>query len=171
MYISARWGSSLQQINKYIRICAHPLAFRVDRSCRRWAAVFPLATILASARRPRLIDLESRAMRCTPTLQYMTCHYYSSLRKRRAPAQTVLKGNVWEGDTYLVLRGSRSQQFDQSLRQSCGMRQGMRLCARDRGDRARRGGIMRIRRSRGNACPSHQRRHRRRRLTIVAGPE
>lgn len=46
----------------------HLLAFQVARSCRRWAAVFPLATILASAGRPRLIDLESRALRCTPTL-------------------------------------------------------------------------------------------------------
>ena len=93
-----------------------------------------------------------------------------SSKEARASADR-LRRKVWEGDTYLVLRGSRSQQFDQSLRQSCGMRQGMRLCARDRGDRARRGGITRIRRSRGNACPSRQRRHRRRRLTVVAGPE
>jgi len=71
--------------------------------------------------------------------------------------------------TYLVLRDSRSQRFGQSLRQSSGMRQGRRLCARDRGDRARRGGITKIRRSRGNACPSRQRLRRRRRPRVVVG--
>jgi hypothetical protein len=95
-----------------------------------------------------------------------TCQYSKEAHRRKA-----YRENVWEmRDTYLVLRGSRSQRFDQSLRQSCGTRQGRRLCARDRGDRARRGGIAPIRRSRGNACPSRQRRRRRRRLRVVVGP-
>ena len=163
MYISARWvGGPPQQIdvNINIRMCTHLLAFRVARSCRHLAAVVPLATILASARRPRLIDLESQVLRCTPTLQ----------EKRNIYIYIINKTCGRDRQHYPVLRGSRSQRFDQSLRQSCGMRQGRILCARDRGDRARRGGITRIRRSRENACPFRRRRRRRRRPRVVVGP-
>jgi hypothetical protein len=62
---------------------AHLLAFRGARSCRRWAAASPQATILASARRPRLIDLESRALPCTPTLHKEGKHVTHLFRQSR----------------------------------------------------------------------------------------
>ncbi len=154
------------------RGCTHLLAFRDARSSHRWVAVFPLATILASVHRPRLIDLESRAQRCTPTLQrklHVTTRHLFKQEAGRRKKRTECVGEEGESEIYLVLRGFLSQRFCQSHRQSCGMMLGKKLYAPDRCDQARRGGIARIRRNRGSACPSRQRHRRRRHQKAVAG--
>jgi len=141
----------------------HLRAFLAGRSCRRWAAVVRRATIRASERRSRPIDLESRAPPCTPTLQ-------KGPRNARILAVKTRGKRRGEGQ-YLVPRDSRRRRRDQSHRQSCGRKRGRIRSARDRVCRARRGAIGPRRRSRGSACRSRRRRRLRRRPRAVAGPE
>lgn len=75
-------------IKEYAHI--HLLAFRVGRSCRRWAAAFPPATIPASARRRRPIDLESRVQQCTPTLRRRKEEGRRRRRKAHGQFSTIL---------------------------------------------------------------------------------
>jgi hypothetical protein len=183
--VSARWAITAtdKYVIKYIRICAictNLLAFRVRRSCRRWAAVFPLATILTSGVGRSTTSNQSRIASAAMhthttrgrniTKKRKKTHVTNSSLQRRHNWRKSYRENVRERETYLALRDSQSQRFGQSLRQSCGIRQGRRRYARDRDDRARRGGTTQIRRSRENACPSPQRRRRQRRLRVVVGP-